>query len=155
MVLERCVECGRQVSTEASACPGCGRHQPARRPATAYEWTPARIGLLVAAMVSAALFVFFSSREQIRSDRAPTTTAPVTTPSASNTGGYQSLVANVWVGKPLYLKPDLTYIGEILDVADDHRFDDGTTRQAILVRFAAGSTDWVPRNTAQRIYVTK
>lgn len=69
--------------------------------------------------------------------------------------GYQTLVANVWIGKKLYLRTDLTFIGTIIDIAPRHRFPDGTTRPGVLVRFRDGSADWIPRQTLQRIYVTK
>ncbi len=68
---------------------------------------------------------------------------------------YQSLVANVWPGKELFLASDCSPIGRIVEVRDDYRFPDGTERDAILISFNDGSSDWVPRKTAQQIYRTR
>jgi hypothetical protein len=68
---------------------------------------------------------------------------------------YQSLVANVWVGKELFLASDCTPIGTIADVQGDFHFADGTVRDAILVSFADGFAEWIPRKTAQRLYLTR
>jgi hypothetical protein len=68
---------------------------------------------------------------------------------------YQTLIANVWPGKRLYLKTDHAYIGVIQDVEDDHLFPDGSQRDGVMVEFPDGSSDWIPRGTLQQIYVTK
>jgi hypothetical protein len=78
-----------------------------------------------------------------------------TAPGTDDPSSYQSLLANVWPGKPLYSVTDHAYIGNIVDVEDDHLFDDGTTRDGVLVQFANGTSGWVPRKTLQQIYVTR
>ena len=42
MTLKRCADCGREISDQAMACPGCGRLLQERGPATAAsgEWPP-------------------------------------------------------------------------------------------------------------------
>jgi hypothetical protein len=69
--------------------------------------------------------------------------------------GYESLIANVWEGNPLYLRTDLSYIGTIVGMERNHVFLDGSEREGVLVQFRNGSVDWIPRKTLQRIYVTK
>jgi hypothetical protein len=82
----------------------------------------------------------------------PTATVNSAPPSV---GDYQSLIANVWVGKKLYLRTDKTYIGTIADIESDHRFETGAVADAVLVDFDNGARFWVPRKTLQQIYVTK
>lgn len=77
------------------------------------------------------------------------------TASPRSCSAYQSLVANVSLGKELFLASDCSPIGRIAAVQDEYRFPDGTTRPAILISFKDGSADWVPRKTAQLIYVTR
>jgi hypothetical protein len=83
----------------------------------------------------------------------PPTYDPEGIPAPSS--GYKTLFANVWVDQPLYLRTDKTFIGTVAAVEDDHRFADGTVRDAVLVRFTDGSRDWIPRRTLQQIYVTR
>ena len=90
--------------------------------------------------------------EVVRSDIAP---EPTPQRSASRSDGYQRTFANVWPGKKLYLASDLTYVGEVIDVADKQRFPDGTIRKAVLISFADGEVDWIPRDVVTRIYLTK
>ena len=73
----------------------------------------------------------------------------------SSDAGYQSLVANSWPGKKLYLRTDKTFIGTIVNAQEDHFFEDGTRRDAVLIRFKDGTDDWLPRETVKRIYVTR
>jgi hypothetical protein len=76
-------------------------------------------------------------------------------PDAASDAGYQSLVANIWPGKKLYLRLDKTFIGTVVNTEDDHTFDDGSQRDGVLVRYPDGSVDWLPRETVKRIYVTR
>jgi hypothetical protein len=69
--------------------------------------------------------------------------------------GYQTLVANVYPGKPLFLGSDCSKIGVIADVRGDYTFPDGTKRDAVLISFENGTADWVPRKTVQLLYVTR
>ncbi len=69
--------------------------------------------------------------------------------------GYQTLVANVSPGKELFLASDCSRIGTIADVQSDYRFPDGTLRDAVLISFADGSADWIPRKTVQLLYITR
>lgn len=52
MALTKCRECGRQISTKAEACPGCGAKQPRRT--SALTWLVAGIALflLIAGLLS-------------------------------------------------------------------------------------------------------
>jgi hypothetical protein len=88
---------------------------------------------------------------QLRSEsqRAASAAAP------ASDAGYQSLIANIWPGKKLYLRADKTFIGTIVTAATDHVFEDGTQRDAVLIRFKDGTDDWLPRETVKRIYVTR
>jgi hypothetical protein len=81
--------------------------------------------------------------------------SPARNARSAGCSNYQSLVANVWVGKELFLASDCTPIGKIADVQGDFHFPDGTVRDAILVSFADGSADWIPRKTAQLLYLTR
>ncbi len=78
----------------------------------------------------------------------------VVTSSARDCSGNQQLVANVHPGYALFLKSDCSEIGTIVDIAEDYRFPDGTERDAILISFKDGTTDWVPRQAAQLLYLT-
>jgi hypothetical protein len=69
--------------------------------------------------------------------------------------GFKTTFANLYEGTELYLVSDETYIGTVVGFEDDHQFPDGTEHNGVLIRFADGSSDWVPRKTVQRIYVTK
>ncbi len=85
-------------------------------------------------------------------DLGPSSLAPSASLACSDS---EQLVANVWPGKKLYLASDCSLIGTIVDVEDDYKFPDGTERNAILISFKDGSTDWIPRETAQRLYLTR
>jgi hypothetical protein len=70
-------------------------------------------------------------------------------------GGYETLIANVYPGRRLFLGSDCSEIGVIVGVEEHHRFPDGTDREAVLISFNDGSADWIPRKTAQLLYVTQ
>ena len=92
------------------------------------------------------------------SPHANTVTQSGSTKTSSQSGGcsgYQSLVANVWIGKELFLASDCSPIGTIADVQEDYHFPDGSIRDAILVSFNDGSADWIPRKAAQLLYKTR
>lgn len=88
------------------------------------------------------------------SDPRPRTRSDVTSPRSS-CSTYQSLVANVWPGKELFLASDCNPIGRVVEIQNDYAFPDGTRRDAILISFKDGSADWVPRKTAQLLYLTR
>ncbi|MGI8548768.1 MAG: hypothetical protein ACR2M1_15805, partial [Gemmatimonadaceae bacterium] len=67
----------------------------------------------------------------------------------------QSLIANVQIGYRLFLRTDHSYVGRIVNVESDRAFEDGTTRDAIIIRAPDGSVFPIPRKTAQQIYVTR
>lgn len=57
MALTRCGECGREVSTKASACPHCGARAPvADRLARAVKYAAVAVGLLLL-VVTASVFL--------------------------------------------------------------------------------------------------
>jgi hypothetical protein len=90
--------------------------------------------------------------------RSATSLAPVPRQAVQATPGcstYRSLVANVWLGGELFLASDCSPIGKIAGVQDNYHFPDGTVRDAILISFTDGSADWIPRKTAQLLYVTR
>jgi hypothetical protein len=101
------------------------------------------------------------------SQQAPIAAAPVMpqrspgshrrcmSPEGKPEGGFETLIANVVPGKPLFLGSDCSEVGVIADIESDHRFPDGTNRDAVLISFKDGSADWVPRKTAQMLYVTR
>jgi hypothetical protein len=68
---------------------------------------------------------------------------------------YRSVIGNIWVGTNLYLATDKTYIGKVVDIESNHRFSDGTIRDAVKINFANGQTFWMPRETVKMIYVTR
>ena len=76
-------------------------------------------------------------------------------PAGIPAAGYRSLIANVWLGKELFLASDCSSVGKIADIQGDYRFPDGTVQDAILISFGDGSADWIPRKTAQLLYVTR
>lgn len=86
---------------------------------------------------------------------APTAQLPSRSVVPPAGDGFRSLVGNVWPDQPLFLKADKSFIGTTIAVEDEHLFEDGTRRAAVRVRFRDGSTMWVPRQTAQRLYVTR
>jgi hypothetical protein len=71
--------------------------------------------------------------------------------TSSSDSEYKSLNANIGVGDELYLKSDKARIGKILSIESNHEFEDGTTRDAVLLDNGL----WVPRETAKMIYVKK
>jgi len=78
-----------------------------------------------------------------------------TRPLVGSQDGFQQTRGNIWEGRGLYLKSDLTFIGTIRGVADDHVFDDGTVRDGVLVGFPDGSAMWIPRETVHLLYLTR
>jgi hypothetical protein len=90
--------------------------------------------------------------------RSPTPLAPVQMQASRAIAGcstHRSLVANVWLGGELFLASDCSPIGKIAGVQDDYHFPDGRVRDAILISFTDGSADWIPRKTAQLLYLTQ
>jgi hypothetical protein len=173
MALITCSDCGAKVSDLAPACPHCGRPKEASQaPGDRYRARPAVLKttfmvLVFIGFIQAILTMLPHNHPEASPVAAPATAAtsnssptphpdpPHTVDEPSGDDGYQSLLANVWVGNELYLRTDHAYIGVIQDIESDHVFPDGTQRDGILVKFANGSIDWIPRKTAQQIYVTK
>lgn len=71
--------------------------------------------------------------------------------SFESSDGYRQLHANIYEGDVLYLKSDKSQIGKIIKVESDHVFEDGSTRDAILLDNGL----WVPRETAKMMYLKK
>jgi hypothetical protein len=174
MALVTCQDCGRQISGLAVACPSCGRPNRGNRAIWYRDWRSNLFAIKVAlGLVGTGFVIALLTPSTYTSEAAPaasttsesTAAAPLTSPPAPaealptrasrQNDDYQSLIANVWVGNKLYLKSDHAYIGVIRDIESDHIFPDGTQRDGILVQFASGDIDWVPRKTAQLIYLTK
>lgn len=55
MALERCAECGREMSSEAAACPGCGRPNPKARNRAMDEKQRIGCGLMALAIIAAVI----------------------------------------------------------------------------------------------------
>lgn len=53
-MISNCLDCGRQVSTRARACPGCGRRHPLQP-----TWVTFGFGVLRLALWSTAAFLTF------------------------------------------------------------------------------------------------
>jgi len=166
MALLVCPDCKTKVSDRASFCPKCGRaytladHERAWKK-NQLKW---KIGLPMLGLLLL-LGLWDKNTDDSRTStsgsayRAEDIPIAAPEPSApSYTGpdaGYQSLIANIWVGTKLYLRIDKSFIGTVVTVEDDHTFPDGTRRAGVLVRYKDGSTDWLPRKMVTRIYVTR
>ena len=96
MSLRKCPDCGRDVSSSASACPHCGR--PNRT-------SSAAIGLsaivAIAALCAAALIWRLSSRGE--APRGPARASPPATAIAQPVGGGGRLAATVGYNRRLFL----------------------------------------------------
>ena len=56
----------------------------------------------------------------------------------------------------VHLKADHAFIGTVVAFVERHQFDDGSVRDAVLIKLAADqSTEWVPRTTVHQLYVTR
>jgi len=98
----------------------------------------------------------------VLAQRPPPNPAPQATPAVvaqspppKADDGYRTLLANVNIGSKVYLKVDKVLIGEIVDVKKGHRFPDASVRDAVKINYANGGSDWIPRETAIHLYVTK
>jgi endogenous inhibitor of DNA gyrase (YacG/DUF329 family) len=88
MALIKCPDCGKDVSTEAAACPHCGRPIKLGTPAVAppspstYKWTPGRLGCAAAAIIALLFFLFELMGGSSESTNPTATTAvPAPTPT--------------------------------------------------------------------------
>lgn len=50
MALKPCKECGKEISTEAKACPNCGKKDPTGKPTSALTWGCLGLIVIVGAM---------------------------------------------------------------------------------------------------------
>ena len=174
MALRPCSECGASISSDAKVCPQCGKQAPHKKPLSPFAMVVLG-GLLLIMLLralpgggtpvldspsvppgnqTAAKPNLAGSKPAGPSPAAsqPHQEAPVIAPSGPQ---WQQLVANLWVGTELYLTTDKSFIGTVTGFANSHVFEDGSTRKAVQIRFKDGSIDWLPRETVQRIYVTK
>jgi hypothetical protein len=87
------------------------------------------------------------------------TTAQTTYVPAANDSGYSSRLADFVTGKRLYLRSTKTFIGTIIDVAEQHDFPpDRFPRprmKAVLVVRRDGPHDWLPVEGLNKIYVAR
>jgi hypothetical protein len=167
-----CPACRSKLPVNASFCPKCGRpvtsfDRDRERERKVLQW---KIGLPLFGLLliyaqcdknaqdsgtsvsgSALTAEPISPQAPVVPHSAPELSPP---PSTASTEGYQSLVANIWPGKKLYLRTDKSFIGTVVD-AGEHTFEDGTRRKGVLIRFKDGTDDWLPRETVKQIYVTR
>lgn len=93
-------------------------------------------------------------RRQARNAERTRADARRLTETGQSGGGYQSTVANLWVGRRLFLKSDHGFVGTIIDISGRATFENGTRGEGVRVRFPDGSDMWIPRRTVHLIYVT-
>ena len=99
MALGKCRECGRQVSSEASACPRCGVSSPVApaREKTQAEQSGEKAGalgcLVVAALVFGWCYLTPSDEERVSKERSRLAAAEAKADSAAAVAFYRELVA--------------------------------------------------------------
>jgi hypothetical protein len=129
MGLAKCPDCGTEVSTQARACPKCGR----------IKWTRRKVGCIPAVLVLViALWVI--GRHFLGSLEPP--------------GGFAvPLAAQMRPGAKLIDSTGQTR-GIVVRTAAVHEFPDGTTGPAVLVDFAprlgSSQREWIPRQSADQ-----
>lgn len=165
MALYTCPDCAKQYSDIVTNCPQCARPrvtapQPANHANHAnpswFEQNPAlgALGILVAIGVVLAP-VLADSKPPVST---PAIAAPAysrSDPTPAPSPEWFGLVANIYEGTELYLKSDHGFVGTVVEISDDARFEDGSRGRGVRISFPDGSRMWMPRKTAQLLYVTK
>lgn len=108
--------------------------------------------------VAAFLILTPAARGVSQTQVAANTAEPSPHASARADSSFSSVEKDFTVGKKVYLRSSKTHIGSIIAIDPNHSFPPsfGRTRaKGVLIRRNDGPLDWIPINSALRIYVVK
>lgn len=70
------------------------------------------------------------------------------------TAEWLPLTGKVSIGAKVYLGTH-DYIGQIVQIDNGHTFPDGSIRNGLRIQSPDGGDFWIPRNTAEQMYITR
>jgi hypothetical protein len=64
-------------------------------------------------------------------------------------------VGHLNVGTRLFIHDTQTFVGTIRNISEDYVFGDGKSRKAIEIQSLDGTSVWIPRDAANRLYLVE
>jgi len=183
MPLVDCPACGHRVSQEALSCPSCGHPRPGRIEVPPTGATPpapkplarkalneidyGRWGIGVVLILFLILGIIpegsigtppdsmskqalDTAPDAIELQRRADSIRAAMPPGEK----YCMLLANVWIGYPVFTRSTHEYVGRITEVDKNVRFPDGTTGEGVAVTFEDGTYQFVKRKILTSNFVT-